>query len=168
MKGWWGHNPSTRFAMPSEHDAIRGAGGYQQSNPSAILAVTLLGSLQLFDEAGGIDAIRAKSVKLTAYLESCLRGSKHFVEVGQARTGTAFTIITPREAEARGTQLSLFFLGGESVMTAVDVGMKKRGVIGDERKPFVLRLSPVPLYNTYEDCAKAAWALEEILDGIAS
>lgn len=169
LKGWWGHDPATRFVMPPEHSAIPGAAGYQQSNPSAILAVTLLGSLEQFTAAGGIETLRAKSTKLTAYLEGLLRSSKHFVSnVSDIVDGfMAFTIITPREPERRGAQLSLLFLGGDGVMPIVSDGLKKGGVIGDERRPDVIRLAPVPLYNTFEECRMAVIVLERVLDGLS-
>jgi len=193
LRGWWGHNASTRFQMPPNFDAIPGASGYQQSNPSVLLVVSLLGSLEIFDAAGGIEAVRQKSVQLTAYLERRLRGSKHFVDVwdllefknastvseeltdsSAIRRPSTFTIITPQDPSSRGAQLSLLWpfdftstAGTLHPMQAVHTALRQWGVIGDERDPDVLRLSPIPLYNTYQDCDRAANILEVILDGLA-
>lgn len=155
--------------MPKTFNRIPGAAGFQQSNPSALLCATLLGSLRVFDAAGGISAVREKSVKLTAYLENLLHASAFFIPVPDLSlnvnsTKPYFTIITPSEPEARGAQLSLLFGPPErQVMQRVFDAIKLQGVIGDERKPDVLRLSPVPLYNTFADCRRAAEVLETVL-----
>ncbi|KAF8334063.1 uncharacterized protein EI90DRAFT_3121423 [Cantharellus anzutake] len=168
--GWWGHDPKTRFKMPPDFVGVPGAAGFQQSNPSGLLAAALLGSLQLFAEAGGITALRAKSIRLTGYLESLLVQSKHFVPSerislnNEERKKTGFTIITPQNSDERGAQLSLLWPSGEGMMQRVFTGMRSRGVLGDERNPDVIRFSPVPLYNSFADCERAARVLEEVLD----
>ena len=163
--------------MPPDFVAIPGAAGFQQSNPSALLAASLLGSLQLFTEAGGITALRAKSIRLTGYLESLLVRSKHFVRPGTISSdelserderNTSFTIITPQNPEERGAQLSLLWPEGKGVVKRVFREMRRRGVLGDEREPDVIRLSPAPLYNSFSDCERAANVLEEVLDLVAA
>jgi len=156
--------------MPPDFVAISGAAGFQQSNPSALLAASLLGSLQLVTEAGGIEALRAKSIRLTGYLESLLLRSKHFVRsetLSSDERKTRFTIITPQNPEERGAQLSLLWPEGQGVVQRVFGEMRRRGVLGDEREPDVIRLSPAPLYNSFVDCEKAANVLEEVLDIVA-
>jgi len=168
--GWWGHDPQTRFMMPPEFSPIIGAQGFQQSNPSVLATVSLLGSLETFELAGGIVKLRQKSIRLTAYLEKLLRKSEYFIEnyeKGNSEENPCFTIITPKEPGERGAQLSLLFyppLGG--AMQKVDDALKARGVIGDERQPDVIRLAPNPLYNSFQDCLATATALEEAFKGL--
>ncbi|KAG8217825.1 pyridoxal phosphate-dependent transferase [Butyriboletus roseoflavus] len=174
--GWWGHDPVTRFMMPPKFSAIPGAQGYQQSNPSVLATVSLLGSLQVFKEVGMMERLRERSVLLTGYLESLIVNSAFYVtanlvaekyppedEETRARTRQpAFTIITPHDPESRGAQLSLLFLPtGSSIMQEIFDYLLSKGVVGDERKPDVMRLAPTPLYNTKLDCERAALALEE-------
>lgn len=155
--------------MPPEFSPIRGAQGFAQSNPSVLATVSLLGSLQTFEDAGGIDKLRKKSIRLTRYLDDLLRASKYFVEIGTdvvqtdaSVTKPCFTIITPVTPEDRGAQLSLLYLPPESgVMQRIHDLLKRRGIIGDERQPDVIRLAPVPLYNTFENCRTAAEGLNE-------
>jgi kynureninase len=164
--------------MPPTFAPIRGAQGFQQSNPSILCVASLLGSLQIFKEAGMMPVLRARSLKLTAYLEARLRRSPFFVPVEEVSEryaeGTAdgnvqpgFTIITPSDPQARGTQLSLAFLPlGSGAMQRYCDELKTYGVIGDERKPDVIRLAPTALYNTCEDCDKAAMYLEKAMETV--
>ncbi|KAI0341706.1 kynureninase [Trametopsis cervina] len=177
--GWWGHDPATRFAMPSHFSAIPGAQGFQQSNPSVLATVSLLGSLQVFREAGGIKTLRLRSVRLTAYLEELLQRSKWWIspervgqiqlqeERGEEHNEFGFTIITPTDPASRGSQLSLVFvpLGGRT-MPKVQKLLGEFGVIGDSRKPDVIRLAPAALYNTEQDVERAVAVLEEVLDSL--
>lgn len=144
-------------------DPIPGAHGFQQSNPSALNIATLLGSLEIFEQAGGIQAIRQKALKITAYLESLLKKSVYYRAQldPDPNASVHFTILTPEDPEMRGTQLSIALrpVGG-GLMTKVFEGMQRRGVIGDERQPDVIRLAPVPLYVGYEDCRQAALILD--------
>ncbi|KAF8969989.1 kynureninase [Flammula alnicola] len=165
--GWWGHELATRFAMPPKFSPIKGAQGFQQSNPSALAVASLLGSLRVFQKAGMMLPLRERSLQLTGALEKLLKQSKYFVpqfEVPQKGTKIGFTIITPDEPSARGAQLSLLFLpiGSETMRTVFDY-LSKYGVIGDEREPDVIRLAPAPLYNTLKDCQQAAEVLERVL-----
>jgi len=178
--GWWGHDPSTRFAMPPHFARIRGAQGFQQSNPSVLATVALLGSLRVFSAAGGMAPIRARSVRLTGYLEALLVRLRFYVpparvgaggEGGEGEGGeggkVGVTIITPLEPEARGAQLSLLFLPtGGRVMPRVLEGLARRGVVGDSRKPDVIRLAPCALYNTWEDVERCVSVLEEVLEAV--
>ena len=151
--GWWGHNPATRFDMPPRFHAIRGAQGFQQSNPSVLAAVALLGSLEVFAAAGGLPALRARSLRLTGHLEALLRRSRFFVPGEHAGAGESagagatvgVTVITPADPAQRGAQLSLVFLPtGRGVMPRVLKALEARGVVGDSRKPDVIRLAPAP------------------------
>lgn len=172
--GWWGHDPLTRFVMPPQFSAIPGAQGYQQSNPSVLATVALLGSLQVFHEAGGMVPLRERSLHLTGYLEQLLQKSKFWIPPDVAgrveqEEGSSdvfgFTIITPAEPSSRGSQLSLVFLptGGRTMPKVMDA-LSERGVIGDSRRPDVIRLAPCALYNTFDDVERSAVVLDEVLD----
>ncbi|KAH7923501.1 kynureninase [Leucogyrophana mollusca] len=187
--GWWGHDPTTRFAMPPAFTAIPGAQGYQQSNPSVLTTVSLLGSLQIFKEVGMMHPLRERSVRLTAELEKLLVQSRFYVPLNEVparypsvsssindTTGGAevqqtsppgFTIITPSNPDSRGAQLSLLFLPtGSDVMRCVFDRLSEVGVIADKREPNVIRLTPAPLYNTLEDCKRAASCLEGAFESL--
>jgi len=169
--GWWGHELSSRFDMPPKFSPIKGAQGFQQSNPSALLAASLFGSLQVFKKAGMIGPLRERSIKLTGALETLLKQSQYFVPLNEVSKDTrrGFTIITPSEVSQRGAQLSLLFLpSGSDVMRTVFEYLTKNGVVGDEREPDVIRLAPTPLYNTLKDCEKAAAVIEQAFDVIDS
>jgi len=184
--GWWGHDPSTRFLMPPDFSPIRGAQGLQLSNPSVLGVASLLGSLQVFQEAGMVGPLRTRSIELTSYLGKLLAQSAYFVSAHEAAmrlplcavnsTGStdhdhhdqhrrpAFTIITPPDANSRGSQLSLLFFSSDAeLMHKVLEGLQSYGVIGDERHPNVIRLTPTALYNTVQDCENGAKYLEEVL-----
>lgn len=163
--------------MPAEFSPIVGAQGFQQSNPCIIALAALLGSLQLFKEAGMMGPIRERSLLLTARLEKLLQESKYFVPLeevtkrypasGSGTAGPGFTIITPMDPSKRGAQLSLLFLPiGSDVMRKIFTALSDHGVIGDEREPDVIRLAPIPLYNTVKDCEQAAFYLEESFKSI--
>ncbi|KAG2367494.1 pyridoxal phosphate-dependent transferase [Suillus spraguei] len=183
--GWWGHDPATRFTMPPRFSAIPGAQGFQQSNPSVLATVSLLGSLQIFKEVGMMAPLRKRSLRLTSELEMRLMESRFYVPIKEVsarylsqaeidgKDGTAqqgrpgFTIITPHDPESRGSQLSLLFLPPNSnVMDKVFNALLAMGVVGDERRPDVIRLTPAPLYNTLGDCERAASCLEEAFEGL--
>lgn len=166
---------STRFKMPSTFSPIRGAQGFQQSNPSILATASLLGSLQVFKQAGMMPALRSRSLILTACLEGRLQQSKYFVpshEVAATYPPSeklAFTIITPTDPESRGAQLSMVILppGSGAMRKSFDM-LASYGVIGDKREPDVIRLSPIPLYNSVRDCEQAAIYWEKALDSLGN
>jgi len=163
LAGWWGHVLDTRFKMPPIFDAISGAQGWQQSNPSVIAAAALQGSLEVFRDAGGIQPLRSKSILLTRFLETLLAKSRFYLKSGSVQS-KGFQLITPSDRDARGCQLSILILDG-SMQTVFD-SLKARGVICDERKPDVIRLAPIPLYNSFEDCWRAATQLEAAFESL--
>lgn len=176
--------------MPPLFDPIRGAQGFQQSNPDILSCASLLGSLQIFKRAGMLPVLRRRSEQLTGAFSDELSRSPHYnaaaevvmkygpsagfgdISVSDSERSEKrydesprFTIITPLEPAERGAQLSLFFLPpGKGVMQRVFDGLKAFGVVGDERKPDVIRLAPTPLYNSREDCMRAVRALNTVLD----
>lgn len=145
--GWWGNNKQTRFLMGPDFDCLPGAEGWQLSNPPILQMAALRASLETFDEAT-MPALRAKSLKLTAYLEKCLG------EIGDDR----ISIITPTDPQQRGCQLSIR-VGDKALFEKIS----SRGVIADWREPDVIRVAPVPLYNSFTDVAKFAEILRECL-----
>jgi kynureninase len=156
LAGWWGNDKATRFVMANRFHPVKGAAGFQLSNPSVLDITSLGASLEVFGEAGGVGRLREKSVRLTGFLEELLRGGV----VGEEEKGL-FRVITPTDPEQRGAQLSLMLEAGllETVMRELE----RRGVIVDERKPDVIRVAPAPLYNTFEDCVAFVEAFSEAL-----
>ena len=168
--------------MPPVFSPIRGAQGLQMSNPSVLCVASLLGSLQVFKEAGMVGHLRVRSIELTAYLEERLVQSVYFVPPHEAAmrlplcNGStdsaqcrrpAFTIITPSDVNSRGSQLSLLFFSSDAeLMQKVMEGLRSYGVIGDERHPNVIRLTPTALYNTIQDCEDATKYLGEVLKAL--
>jgi kynureninase len=147
--GWWGHEKDTRFLMGPEFKPLAGAEGWQISNPPILQMAALRASLEIFDEAG-MDALRAKSVKLTGYLESLING------IGDER----FSIVTPSDPEQRGCQLSIRVKGGEKMLHDK---LLERGVYADWREPDVIRVAPTPLYNSFSDVYRFSEILKECL-----
>lgn len=137
--GWWGHNESERFEMKKGFKPIPGVDGWQLSNVPIFQAAAHVASLEIIKKAG-MPALRKKSMLLTGYLEFLLNAFNHDRKY--------FTIITPSLKLERGCQLSLLIhKNGRKVMKEIS----KAGVITDWREPDVMRASPVPLYNTFED-----------------
>ena len=152
LAGWWGHDKDSRFQMPAEFRPIAGAEGWQLSNPPIFAAAPLLASLPLFD-AAGIDALREKSLQLTGYLQALL----------QARLQDALAIITPSDPDARGCQLSLRLNRSPIQARAVFIELSEQGVVCDWREPDIIRVAPVPLYNSFLDVWQFVQTLEQAL-----
>ena len=146
LAGWWGHEAATRFRMSGEFVPASGAAGWQISNPPILSAAPLAIALSLFREAG-MAALRAKSQHLTAWLDYLLR----------RRCAGQVEIITPA---TRGCQLSLR-LRPEQRARAVFAALAPQGIVADWREPDIIRMAPVPLYNSYEDVWRAAQALAQ-------
>jgi kynureninase len=138
--GWWGHDKASRFDMGPEFDAIPGAEGWQLSNPPIFQLAALRASLELFDQAT-MPALRQKGDLLTAYLQFLLD------DINEAAPGFC-QVITPRDPAQRGSQLSLRFRGESKVLLEQ---FKEQGVVCDFRRPDIIRATPVPLYNSFED-----------------
>lgn len=139
--GWWGHEKETRFQMGPQFVPTPGADGWQLSNPPILALAPLLASLEVFDKAGGMTAIRAKSEKITGFLESLIR----------ARVPETLEIVTPSDPARRGSQLSLRVAGGRERGRELFEYLSSVGTIGDWREPDVIRISPAPLYNKFMD-----------------
>jgi kynureninase len=150
LAGWFGNDPNTRFRLHLEPEFIPvpSADGWQISNPPIFSMAPLRASLSMFEDAGGMEALRAKSIKLTGYLEFLL------LEAGSKR----FSVITPSETEARGCQLSI--LAHEHAKDLLKE-LQAAGVKCDFREPNVIRVAPTPLYNTFHE----VWRFAKILAG---
>jgi len=138
FEGWWGHEKATRFEMPETFVPIPTAEAWQLSNVPVMAMAPIRASLDLVDRAGG-ETLRTKSTALTAYLQEVL---DHVAAV----SGKSLEIITPMEA--RGAQVSVHVHGyGRPLFDY----LMEQGVITDWREPNVIRMAPVPLYNSFED-----------------
>lgn len=174
LAGWWGNNSEDRFKMLEVFDPIKSALSFRQSNPSVIDSVSLKSSLELFKKVGGITTLRKKSLKLTAFLEGILTKSKYYIsDVAEEDKKIGFKILTPKDPEKRGCQLSLLFVPhhdekSENIMERVFKYLHDHAIICDERRPDVIRIAPLPLYNTFEETYHAAIRLIEALDKISS
>jgi kynureninase len=147
--GWWGHNKKTRFNMRHEFDALPGAEGWQLSNPPILSMAAIRASLDTFAEAG-FENLRKKSEKLTSYLEFLLDEMKN----------EAINVITPRNPEERGCQLSIQVKNADKNL---HTKLTEAGVISDWREPDVIRVAPAPLYNSFEDVYRFSEKLKDVL-----
>jgi kynureninase len=140
LAGWFGNDPHSRFRLHLEPDFIPvpSADGWQISNPPIFSMAPLRASLAIFGEVGGMESLRAKSIKLTGYLESLL------TQVGSKK----FSVITPKDPDARGCQLSI--LAHEHPKKLHDE-LIAADVKCDFREPNVIRVAPTPLYNTFHE-----------------
>ncbi len=148
LGGWWGNDEKTRFKMEKGFIPQNNAGSWQMSNAPVFNMVAHNAALDIFDKAG-MAALREKSERMTGYMEWLLKQVKHL----------PFTIITPADPKRRGCQLSMLF--GDRGREVFDK-LTNAGVVADWREPNVIRIAPVPLYNTFEDC----YRLYEVLMSI--
>ncbi len=137
FEGWWGHNKQTRFGMRDDFEPIYGVEAWQLSNPPILSLAAIKASLDIFKEAG-IYKLREKSVRLTAYMEALLK------EI----PGDKISIITPEDPQQRGAQLSIRVQDANKTLFNK---LTEQGVIADWREPDVIRVAPVPLYNSFTD-----------------
>lgn len=152
--GWWGYDKETRFQMEPGFKPMAGAEGWQLSNAPVLGMAAHWASLEMFDEAG-MDALKAKSVHLTGYLEFLL---DHIS--ASYKDKCQFEIITPRDPEQRGCQLSILLHGqGKDLFNFIS----DEGIVADWREPNVIRVAPVPMYNSFEDVYYLAKAIEDYL-----
>jgi len=139
LAGWWGHDEQARFQMKKGFNPMPGVDGWQLSNFPVLSGAAQLASLELFEKAR-IKNLRKKSVQLTSYLEYLLKSIAEHAEY--------FSIITPSATNDRGCQLSILMRrNGKKVFNQ----LTKSGVIADWREPDVIRVAPVPMYNTFEE-----------------
>ena len=152
--GWWGNNKGERFKMEPVFDPTPGADGWQLSNPPILGLAPLRASLDQYERAT-MPALRVKSESLTGYLERLI----------EADLRDVLQVVTPRDPAQRGCQLSIRVIGGRERGRDLFDFLATRGVLGDWREPDVIRISPVPLYNTHADVLRFARTVREWRDG---
>jgi kynureninase len=147
--GWWGHDKETRFLMDKQFVPMPGAEGWQLSNPPIFQLAALKAALDVFEAAGMKNLIK-KSKRLTGYLEFLLN------EIGDEK----ISVITPANPEMRGCQLSIRVRSADKNLFKA---VSDKGVIADWREPDVIRVAPVPLYNSFSDTFNFAKILKDCL-----
>lgn len=151
--GWWGHDENRRFLMEKGFVPMKGAQGWQLSNAAVFSMAPCKASMDIFDEVG-LPKLIKKSRKLTNFMEFV------FNDISERYDNCNFEIITPKEERYRGCQLSVLMHGqGKEMFDYIT----KEGVIADWREPNVIRLAPVPLYNSFEDIFKLGQIIENAL-----
>ena len=148
LAGWFGNDPHTRFRLHLEPEfvPVPSADGWQISNPPILSMAPLRASLAIFDKAGGMAPLRAKSIKLTGYLAFLIE------QIGSKK----FSLITPTDPNARGAQLSI---QSHEHPKQLHEELITAGVKCDFREPNVIRVAPTPLYNTFHE----VWRFAQIL-----
>ncbi len=150
LAGWWGVRADRRFAMSPQHEPASGAASLHIGTPHILSLAPLLGSLELIAEAGGVAALRAKSLALTDFLLG--RFDAELAPLG-------FTVATPRGQITRGGHLALAHPEAWRICQA----LKAAGVVPDFRAPDLIRLAPSPLYTSFAECAEAVTRMREVV-----
>lgn len=151
--GWWGYKEAERFKMEKGFVPEAGADGWQVSCTQVMPMALYHASLQLFEKAGFVKALRTKSITLTSYLFYVINQVNK--ELGEEQ----FKIITPDKVEDRGAQVSIIAkANGKEIFDQ----LVANNVLGDWREPNVIRLSPVPMYNSFEDVFRTGELLLKI------
>ena len=152
FEGWWGTNKATRFKMKDDFEPMSTVESWQLSNPPILPLAALRASLDLFERAG-MDRLRSKSLRLTGYLEYLL--------VNHGVLGKRVSILTPKNPQDRGCQLSLEVADFSSKAQAK---LEDHGVVCDFREPNVIRVAPTPFYNSFLDVFRFVEALGRVVD----
>lgn len=150
FEGWWGRNEETRFQMQPAFDPAAGADAWQLSNPPILALAPLRVSLDLFQRAGGMASLRARSKRLTAYLAWLI----------ETRLADKLEVLTPSAPDRRGAQLSVRVRAGRDAGKSLFDHLLAHGILGDWREPDVMRIAPTPLYNSFADCLRYATAVQ--------
>jgi len=153
LHGWWGHDEATRFKMSTTFTPAEGAELWQMSNPPILSLAPVIASLKIFQEVG-LAALIKKSTLLTDYLEWLL----------EQRFEGRIRSITPKDS--RGCQLSLVVKDSDVSARGLFEELCARNVTGDWREPDVIRVAPVPLYNSYSDVFELVQRLSQAIDTV--
>lgn len=157
--GWWGHDKMSRFKMENNFKPMQSAEAWQLSNPPVLSLAAIRGSLDTIKNAGGIEVLREKSLKLTGFLRFLL----------ESRLAEQVSILTPKEIKSSGSQLSLAInlKPGDSDERGKQVfdTIERNGVTCDWRYPNVIRVAPVPLYNNFSEAFRFVELLENAIKG---
>jgi kynureninase len=154
FSGWWGYRKSDRFEMKKGFVPIPTAESWQLSNAPVFAMAAYKVSLDIFMEAG-FDNLQTKTKKMRGFMDFVLQ------EVQKGQDKQVVELITPSKDEERGCQFSLFVHGYDKKLFDL---LTEEGVIADWREPNVIRIAPVPLYNSYEDIFRFGKALENALN----
>ncbi|MFA6277188.1 MAG: kynureninase [Pedobacter sp.] len=155
--GWWGYNEEQRFKMEKGFIPEAGADGWQVSCTQVMPMALYHASLQLFEKVGFMDSLRTKSKTLSAYLFFIIN------QVNEKLGEEQYKIITPQTEDDRGAQVSIIAKAkGKKIFDE----LVAHNVLGDWREPNVIRLSPVPMYNSFEDVYKIGELLLTISQSI--
>ncbi len=153
FEGWWGTNTETRFEMETVFDPIPTVDAWQLSNSSIFSMVPIRAALNVFDLAGGITPLREKSEKQIRYLDFLL----------EENLSDEIEVITPKDLQERGCQFSLRVIADGKEGQDVFHELEESGVSCDWRYPDVIRIAPVPLYNSFTDIFRFVEILKRIL-----
>jgi len=151
--GWWGNNLDTRFEMENIFDNINTADVWQVSNPPILSMVPIKAAINMFKEAGGVKILREKSIRMSMYFDFLLNEHLH----------EDIEVITPQDLDTRGCQLSLKVVSNELTGREVFNALLSSGVSCDWRYPNVIRVAPVPLYNSFLEIYNFVDILKNIL-----
>lgn len=146
LAGWWGYDEQKRFEMKKGFIPMKGAAAWQLSNAQVMAMAPYLASVDIFHEVG-MDALCTKRDKLTAYLEYLLDQSPN-----------GYKLLTPRSKKDRGAQLSILIQKDAKKLNEM---LYQNGVTADYREPDVIRVAPVPMYNSFEDAFQFVRLLDE-------
>jgi kynureninase len=152
LAGWFGYVKDRQFDMSLSFEHSKSAGGWQISSPAILSSAPIEGSLKIILEAG-METIRGQSLKMTSYL-------MYLVDETLSKHPYNFTIGTPKEAPHRGGHVAIEHREAMRIGEA----LRARGVIADYRPPDIIRIAPIPLYNTYHEVWRVIQHLREIID----
>lgn len=147
--GWWGHDKINRFKMEAQLKLMRGAEGWQLSNPPILPMACMMASLEIFNRVG-MEALRTRSIELHSYLRLLLESLHH----------PSIRLLTPESEEEHGCQLSIQIREGKK---EIYEKISALNIIADWREPDVIRVAPVPLYNNFEDVHRLYTAFKTVL-----
>ena len=151
LEGWWGNDITNRFKMEKNFTPYPTAQAWQMSTPPVMLLATLKASLDIFEKAG-FKNLLAKSKLMSDYLFFVLDAINQQQEY--------FKIVTPRNTNEKGCQVSLSV---NKNAKAVFDELLPNGIFADWREPNVIRIAPVPLYNSFTDIFLFGHTLQQIL-----
>lgn len=149
LEGWWGHDKSRRFLMEPDFQPIPGVEGWQLSGPPILSLAAMKSPLGDFKLAGMVN-LRNKSILLTGFLQTLIESIED----------PRLTIITPDDEELRGCQLSILVQPPDRKLYDQ---LLASGIIVDWREPGIIRIAPVPMYNSFEDVYQLYRRLVHIL-----
>jgi kynureninase len=150
LAGWFGYRKDRQFDLRNVFEPAPNAGAWQIGTPHVLSLAPLEGSLRIYQEVG-IQAVREKSLRLTAYLMSL---------IDQELAPHGFTVGTPRDPARRGGHVAL----EHEDAVQINQALKARGVLPDFRPPNIIRLAPIALYTSYHEVYQVVQTIREIIE----